>query len=227
VKRSTSVNYLVACALLAATFVPAQRAHAQCDPAYSLSTYVTAADAPVSIFSLPNGGGNPVTACYEFGESEPTDATITVTVIRLPADGGDPYPVPDFPLEDIWLDSMGFSLRPCYESAFNGIHPDSNTDENGQTTFTAPFHTGGQTDLANDPLMVLIGGCPPLQDGLDIAVNTPDIDANWVVDLIDVTLFAIDILNQTGDYRSDFWWDGVINLSDLALFAQGYGTACP
>ncbi len=40
-------------------------------------------------------------------------------------------------------------------------------------------------------------------------------------------LFAQDFLAGSGAFRSDFFWDGQINLADLGLLAQHMGASCP
>jgi hypothetical protein len=42
-----------------------------------------------------------------------------------------------------------------------------------------------------------------------------------------VPLFAADFFAGTGAYRSDFVWDGTVNLADLVVFADAVGAGCP
>jgi len=44
--------------------------------------------------------------------------------------------------------------------------------------------------------------------------------------LTDVVLFS-GIMFGDYDYAADFYWDGVVNLSDLVLLAQGVTADCP
>ncbi len=46
------------------------------------------------------------------------------------------------------------------------------------------------------------------------------------MDLLDVVLFAQDF-NSAYNYRSDFNWDGEVNLLDIVTLAQTQGIHCP
>jgi hypothetical protein len=56
--------------------------------------------------------------------------------------------------------------------------------------------------------------------------NSPDLNGDLAVNLTDVSHFVGSFFG-TYDYASDFQWDGVINLSDIVLLAQGLGSECP
>lgn len=56
------------------------------------------------------------------------------------------------------------------------------------------------------------GQVPPVA----IRFNSADLNADGVVDLADMPLFA-----------GDFLWDGVLNLSDVPTLATGLGSSCP
>jgi hypothetical protein len=66
----------------------------------------------------------------------------------------------------------------------------------------------------------------PMPLSLDIAINSPDINGDLQVNLSDVVAFTQDYFGAY-NYRSDFFWDGVLNLSDVARMAQGMGAICP
>jgi hypothetical protein len=72
---------------------------------------------------------------------------------------------------------------------------------------------------------MVIGMSLPQPD-LDIRFHSPDLDGDQDVDLSDVVRFVQDFL---GDYawHSDFHWDGVLDLSDVVLMAQGLERSCP
>ena len=176
---------------------------------------VTATTTPVSIYSLPGQGGDPLTSALLFGGAL-TDATITVTVVDIFMD-----PWPFFPAEDIWLEADGCSRCPA------GSIADHSTEWNGETTITGPVGFGGAIDpdgirWAN----VFVNGEPILQPGFDIRFNSPDLNGDLRVDLTDVVLFAGDYFGAY-HYRSDFHWDGVLNLADVVLMARGWGSVCP
>jgi len=174
---------------------------------------------PVSVCTQPDGAGFPLHNCMLFPGTW-TDATIHVTMRNFNYDL-----VPDLPAEDIWLGPHGpTDLVFCA----NGSIADGPTDEQGRTSFSGPFSGGGHLDPAEETrlhIRSILGDycvdCPPL----DIFVNSPDINADHNVDLTDVVLFAQDYYGGY-DYRSDFWWDGYLNLSDLVLLVQALGASC-
>ena len=59
-----------------------------------------------------------------------------------------------------------------------------------------------------------------------LTANSPDLTGNLVVDIADVAKFT-QLWFSGYDYRIDFYWDGIINIADVALFVQGLGSACP
>ncbi len=56
--------------------------------------------------------------------------------------------------------------------------------------------------------------------------NSPDINADLTVNLIDLSIFAFDYFGSYS-FRSDFFWDGEINLIDLASMTWLIGDTCP
>jgi hypothetical protein len=56
--------------------------------------------------------------------------------------------------------------------------------------------------------------------------NSPDINGDLVVNLVDLQIFTAEYFLTQG-FRADFHRDGVVNLSDLAQFAYAFGGACP
>jgi hypothetical protein len=55
--------------------------------------------------------------------------------------------------------------------------------------------------------------------------NSADINADGVINLSDVAIFAGDYFGAY-HYRSDFWWDGNLNLSDIAKMVPAFGINC-
>lgn len=187
-------------------------------PDLTLSTATTAAAVQVSVYSLPNGNGKPLTQAKAIGSTTPVNATITLT---LKDGNGDP--IFTYPFEDLWLETSLGNLKHCA----GGTVADFSTLANGTTTFTNPILGGKQSDRVNaEKTIVLVSGSPLAGGGLDILWNSPDIDGNLIVNLSDTVLYA---QNATGayNYRSDFFFDNVINLSDTVLYAQGIGAVCP
>jgi hypothetical protein len=182
----------------------------------------------VHVLAIP-GGGPPLTAGSFYGGAA-ADATIRIQLwyqSDSPEDPTDPMPVPDYPAEDIWLEAQG--LVPCPGQA----HADDDTDAEGWFTFSLPLQMGGWTDpeggdphpyimVAGSPLCELNG--PAIQPA--ILVNSPDLNADGQVNLSDVGLFSSDFYGAHR-FRSDFFWDGVLNLADVGRLATGIGHECP
>jgi len=98
---------------------------------------------------------------------------------------------------------------------------DSDTDANGYTQFAFPPCGGGCSE--NFELGGYVAGNPFIQNPLPhIKVNSPDLNCDLVVNLSDLAIFA-QVYFGTVTYCVDYYWDGVMDLRDLALFAQHYG----
>lgn len=172
---------------------------------------------PVSVYMLPNGGGWPLTNTMLLG-GDRTDATITLTLLDEAWN-----PITNFPAEDMFLVTC-CDLAPCWV----GTIADGNTNAQGQTTFSNPLMAGGWGSGAQ----VMIGTWPTPEFPVEISgwgsfqFNSPDITSDSLVNLSDIAAFAGDFFGAY-HYRCDFYWDGVLNLSDVALLAQGIGAACP
>ena len=117
--------------------------------------------------------------------------------------------------EEIWIDGPSR----CWGN--EGAIADHDTDENGYTEFTLPPCGGG---CAEDfELEGFLAGTAFLQNPIPhIKVNSPDFNCDLVVDLIDLSLFATGYFGPYS-YCRDFYWDGVLNLLDLAHFSAHYG----
>jgi hypothetical protein len=107
----------------------------------------------------------------------------------------------------------------------DGNIADFNTDPNGYTEFAMAPCGGGCSE--NFELGGYLTGMPFLQNPLPyIKVNSPDLNCDLVVNLTDLALFANGYFGPY-TYCVDYYWDGVVNLLDLAEFAQHYGHLCP
>ena len=90
------------------------------------------------------------------------------------------------------------------------------------TQWVNPLAAGGYSQA---PVLVIVNG-NSLPTTLGLNFNSPDMDGNGVVNLVDVALFA-------GCYFSGYCFaadlngDGVVNLPDLAIFAEHIGATCP
>ena len=172
----------------------------------------------VSLFCTPDGQGHRLDACYGHGGHE-VDATVEFTLLDWSSN-----PIVDFPREDIWLESSLGGMITCP----GGAIADQNTDAEGRGTFSGAFQAGGSTDpIAGETLLLVINGsvCPNGM-GMDIQVNSADMNGDLAVDLTDVVIFAT-VFYGPYDHAADFHFDGVINLSDVVLMMQGRGANCP
>ncbi len=168
----------------------------------------------LTLFVVPDGSGNTFDqAELPYGGTE--DATISLLMLD-----GSYYPIPNYPLEDIWLESRDEGLIPC----LGGTTPDTNTDAAGITTWSAPLHAGGFSQALLD--VIVNGALLELAPGLALNFNSPDINGDLKVDLTDLQLFALDFY-YSDDFRSDFHRDGIVNLSDVPQMARAIGAACP
>ncbi len=69
---------------------------------------------------------------------------------------------------------------------------------------------------------VTLMGRPPLS----LRMNSPDTNADGVVNLVDVAFFAT-TFSGPYDWHIDFTHDGLVNLSDVAVFAGSIGASLP
>lgn len=168
----------------------------------------------LTLMVAPDGSGRSFDEAFlPWGNTE--DATITLELKNANWE-----PVANFPREDLWLEAQNGGLIPCV----GGTIADANTDAFGITWWQNPVLGGG----SSEPLtIVLVNGAPiELTTGVNLRFNSPDINGDLVVNLIDVALFSQDFFGAY-DFRADFHRDGIINLQDLATFAQAYGGTCP
>jgi hypothetical protein len=167
----------------------------------------------LSLFNLPNGGGNPLTAC-QLADGTSVDGTITVTLLDANTDV-----IAGFPAEDLWLESVDGGMVPCV----GGSTADGDTDENGVTDFQNALNAGGWS-LAN--ATVVVSGDAITSAVFGLHFNSADMNGDGVVNLADVGSFST-IFYGAYDFSADFFADGVLNLADVGLLATGVGAACP
>ncbi len=162
------------------------------------------------------GGGEPPARARCLGGTE-CDATLRVRILE---DGA--VPLADCPAEQLWLEWP----TPGPAACAGRFHPDGPTDAEGWTSWSLPLSAGGWSSPAEGGVRFIVGGMPSVSPPLPLYANGPDLDASGRVDLSDVVLFAGD---RQGPYafRSDFDWDGAVNLVDLVVLAQASGAACP
>jgi hypothetical protein len=172
----------------------------------------------VSIFVTPTGQGNTFDEAYLFGGNQ-TDATISLNLVD-----GLGVPIPNYPREDLWIETNMGGLAACV----GGANADAATDENGDTRWRLSLFAGGFTDPATPELTQIIVNGEALESssGYDVQFNSADINGSGAANLSDITAFT-QILFGDYNYAADFLWDGVINLPDGSLMAQGNGSSCP
>jgi len=188
-------------------------------PSPTLSVAASGAGATqVSVFNLPDGNGKALTEAKPSGAAV-VDATITVTLNDAAGN-----PIFLYPFEDMWLETSLGGLAPCS----GGTVSDGSTNINGQTTFTAALYAGGFSDqVAGEKCRVIVNGTALVGSDLDILFNSGDINGDLAVSLSDTILFVAVYTGSVYDYSADFSYDGIINLSDLVLYAGGLNTGCP
>ena len=167
----------------------------------------------VFLFSNPNGQGIPLNAAQIYNDGSIVDATI---VLELRDAYGSP--IPHFPLEDIWLESMDGNMAPCIA----GTCPDTGTDNQGITMWTTTLRAGG---YSRSGCYVMVNGMPVQQPPFALYFNSADVNGDGIVNLNDLGLFATSFFHEFS-YSVDFYNDGVLNLVDVGRFASAYGSAC-
>lgn len=106
-----------------------------------------------------------------------------------------------------------------------GLPPDRATGPDGLTEWARPLRAGGQSRAL---LRVTWFGMRLwTNEGLVLQVNSPDLNGDLVVDLVDVTLFAQDFHADDYRFRSDLRADGDVNLADIIPMAKHLGARCP
>jgi len=172
----------------------------------------------LSLFNLPDGGGNPLTEAYVLnGAGAKVDATITLTLLD-----GLGNPIENYPFEDLTLscdDGLGQAMVPCT----GGVSADGNTDAAGQTTFSGTLRAGAWAAANTD---VMVAGAALTSGGVALQMNSADMNGDGVVAVSDISLFA-GVYYGTYSYGADFNADGSVALSDVSLLAGGNGSACP
>lgn len=187
-------------------------------PDLALSVATGPAEACV-LYNLPNANGSPFTdAAAAVGPYGTVDATINMTV-----NDGLGVPINQFPFEDMWLVSDDGGLVACT----GGTAADQSTDALGATLWQNPLAAGGATvDNAALTIVMINGAALTSSAGMSIAHNSADINADGLVNLSDVQLFASDFYGAYA-FKSDLAYDEIVNLSDIVPLAQAMGGACP
>jgi len=170
----------------------------------------------LTLLVFPDGGGNQLDEA-RLPSGGTADATITLLLRDAYND-----PIPNYPREDMWLESEDGGLVLC----IGGTIADSDTDQLGMTRWLNPLRGGGYSQTRT--AVKVNGAEPELTQGVRLNFNSPDINGDLIVNLLDVALFAEDFFNYpVFSFRSDFYRDGTINIADLGVFASAIGAHCP
>lgn len=162
---------------------------------------------------VPDGSGNPFTAAVKVGGGT-VDGTITVYVNDSAGAA-----IANLPFEDVWIESVGGGMVACT----GGATADASTDAMGMTQFQTPIQAGG-SDLS-DTVVKINGNSIP--GTVKVSYNSPDLNGDGTVNLTDVQAFANDYYAGSYVFRSDLFFDNIINLSDIPELASGIGASCP
>jgi hypothetical protein len=170
-----------------------------------------------SIYVTPEGNGRSLTEAYD-SSGNLVDATITVELQSVAGE-----PLYRFPAEDIWLESTLGGMVACA----GGTIADHDTDPDGITTISGPLRAGGFTNgPGGEDLEVVINGDPLVGSSLDLLVNSPDMSGNLVVDISDISMFAMGLWGGTNPYEADLCRDGAVNLWDWIYMVKAYWEDC-
>lgn len=165
--------------------------------------------------NAPDGNGSPFAMARTLNGL--VDATITIEL----RDGAN-APVAYFSAFDLWLETDG--PEATFMACASGTSADRNTDLSGRSVWAAPLWAGG---WSTGRTRVMINGAALTSNaGLEIRHNSPDLNGDRVVDLSDVAAFATDYFGADA-FRSDLWYDGVVDLADIPLLARAFGALCP
>lgn len=181
---------------------------------------------PLLLLNRPDGTGNAFNSAILTTDGTVQDATISMTVLD-----GNGDPVLNFPALDMWLETTNGGLVACT----GGTQADQNTHNvTGFTLWAAPLQAGGADGgpLSGVVTMVMISGAPLVGSDLALWHNSPDINADGLVNVTDVQVFAVDYFAFAADplnyeFKSDMEYDGAVNVSDIVPLAQGQGHHCP
>ena len=168
------------------------------------------------LFCCPQGDGDALAA---------NGLTVTVT-IRDNVNA----PIANIPAFDIWLTSCaGDVLAMCGGSA--AINASAPTDQNGVTTITARFAVGGCDNTGVRAVFqgLAIGAGVCGDPCLPIKIRSPDLNANYVVNLVDFATFGAGYTsppkayNECIDFVAPF---GTVTLPDFARYGVHANHSC-
>jgi len=178
-------------------------------------------DLPDPDLSTASSAAGTITISPTVGFPSLAAAGLTVSVTLLDPQG---MVIAGYPFQDIVLmdNAGGTELSFCANARWLA---DLNTNGSGTTTIGGLARGGGSTQGG---LQVVVAGTPLNGAPLDIAVNSPDMNGDLYVNMVDVAHFAIAYNNETGyDFEIDLNGDGVENLLDISRMAAALKPSCP
>jgi hypothetical protein len=196
---------LIAAALLCWQVLPADNANSGVvDPNNS-----TVGGGPGCLLVCPQGDGGNI-----------SDAGGPITIVAM---DNVPAPIPGIPAADCWVDGCTNPLFLCGGSG--SANADSATNSAGATTMSGQVAAGGYSPDLMVIVQGVIIGAPTC---LAIVATSPDINADGLVDVIDLGLFAIGFTSPPKPYdvTLDYNCDGLVDIIDLSLFAQHWLHTC-
>ena len=139
-------------------------------------------------------------------------------------------PIANIPAADIWLTSCaGDILAMCGGSG--AIMASAPTNQNGETTITARFAVGGCDNTGVRAVVqgYKIGAGICADPCIPIKIRSPDINANYVINLVDFATFGTGYTsppkpyNECIDFAPPF---GTITLADFARYGTHANHSC-
>ena len=132
-------------------------------------------------------------------------------------------PIPNIPAYDIWLTSCTDDvLAMCGGSG--AIMASAPTNQNGETTITARFAVGGCDNTGVRAVVqgYEIGSGICADPCLPIKIRSPDINANFVINLVDFAIFGSSYTSPPRPYKECVDFAAPFDTITLADFAR-YG----
>ena len=189
-------------------------------PVPYIAEFQYSATEPVCLLIVPGGTGPGFAEARAFGGAL-VDASMRMKLMWVDEWGSSGL-LPEFPADMVVILPMAPTQTQRCES-WGIAQADMDTDAEGWTTISNPPSGGGWSDR---PIIIEPYTGDPDYTTPVIYFNSPDINADGLVDLIDVTIFARDFMSGSAPLRSDFVWDGVLDLLDVVVMSEHLGASC-
>ena len=218
-----TITLIVCSASLAMAGIP--------DASMCSSTRVDLGGVKAIVFIVPGSAADhPFDMAVEIGHPFPAQQVIIDGTIEATIRDGAGIAIANYPAEDIWLENPAGVNAPGDSDVYTGlvgciggVIADQSTDVAGFTLFQNPKFGGGQS---YGQTRVVVNG-NGLDNTVDVSFNSTDINGDGVVNLIDLQNFTADFFDAGYHFRSDFFFDEIVNLIDLPEMAKFYGSICP